>query len=44
MSLAARTWHEMVDEIEGFLDEVMRDSARAPANVRRGEQGHAPIH
>jgi transcription-repair coupling factor (superfamily II helicase) len=46
MSLAARSWHEMVDEIERFLDELVEDLAPRAEKSRRGqgETGHAPIH
>ena len=44
MSLAARSWHEMVDEIERFLDKLASGCAPRTEKPRFGEQAHAPIH
>jgi transcription-repair coupling factor (superfamily II helicase) len=43
MSVTARGWHEMVDEIERFLDQLVARSQRRSGQNTRGEATHASI-
>jgi hypothetical protein len=44
MSVTVRSWHEMVDEIERFLDQlVARSQRRSAQDPRGGEATHASI-